>query len=189
MADSAISLFDQWERWLMQEQMIISAAELHGMLSGLLASGQQATGREWLPTLIGLIHDEAELSPRLKTKIERLGQQVRADLECPDLSFEPLLPPDAAPLNDRIIALTEWAQCFLVGFGMNQQNLQKASADLQEALRDLAEIARLAPEAVADEESERSYYEVAEYVRITAIMCFSELGDLPPLVNPNNTIH
>lgn len=190
MADSAASLFDQWERWLAQEQVIISAAELHGMLTGLLASGQRAAGNEWLPVLADLANDGEEFSVPMKGRLDQLGQAIRTDLGCPDLSFQPLLPSDDEPLVDRLVALTEWAQCFLVGFGVNQQNLQKASADLREGIQDLAEIARLSPDTVADEESERSFYEVAEYVRITAIMCFGELGQMPPPAPASNsTIH
>lgn len=190
MADSAASLFDQWERWLGQEQMIISAAELHGMLTGLLASGQRASGNEWLPILADLANDGEEFSPAMKGRLEQLGKTIRADLGCPEISFQTLLPSDDELLADRLVALTEWAQCFLVGFAVNQQNLQKASADLREGIQDLAEIARLAPDAVADEESERSFYEIAEYVRITAIMCFGELGQMPPpKPTANSTIH
>ncbi len=190
MADSAASLFDQWERWLAQEHMIISAAELHGMVTGLLASGQRAAGSEWLPVLADLANDGEDFSVGMKGRIDELGKTIRTDLGCPELSFQPLLPSDDEPIGDRIIALTEWAQCFLVGFGVNQQNLQKASADLREGIQDLAEIAQLSPDAVADEDSERSFYEVAEYVRITAIMCFGELGQMPPpAAASNSTIH
>jgi len=190
MADSAASLFDQWERWLAQEQMVISAAELHGMLTGLLASGQRAAGSEWLPILADLANDGEEFSVAMKGRLEQLGNTIRTDLGCPEITFQTLLPTDDEPLSDRLVALTEWAQCFLVGFGINQQNLQKASKDLREGIQDLAEIARLDPDAVADEESERSFYEVAEYVRITAIMCFGELGQMtPPKPDSNLTIH
>jgi len=190
MAESMAGLFEQWERWLAQEEVILSAAELHGMLTGLLASGQRAAGKDWLPVLADLAHDGNTFSPTFTSQLELLAERIRSDLGCAELSFQPLLPSDDEPIVERLVAVTEWTQCFLVGFGVNQQNLAKASDDLREGIQDMAEIARLEPEAVEDEESERALYGVIEYVRITAIMCFGELGQMPPpQSSTNSTIH
>lgn len=190
MTDSTHHLFDKWSQWLEQENMIISAAELHGMLTGLLASGQQATSGNWLLLVADLANEGTAFSPTMSARLEGLAKEIRSALANEDLSFQPLLPSDDEVLTERLAALTDWAQCFLVGFGVNQQNLKGASEDLREALQDMAEISRLSTEVDSDEDDERAYYEVAEYVRITAIMCFNELGQVPPPQSPNNmTIH
>lgn len=190
MTDSTHRLFDQWSQWLEQENMIISAAELHGMLSGLLASGERGMGNDWLLLVADLANEGTAFSSTMTQRLETLAKEIRTALANEDLSFQPLLPSDDEVLGERLVALTEWAQCFLVGFGVNQQNLKGASEDLREALQDMAEISRLSTEVESDEDDERAYYEVAEYVRITAIMCFNELGQMPPPQTPNNmTIH
>jgi uncharacterized protein YgfB (UPF0149 family) len=43
-------------------------------------------------------------------------------------------------------------------------------------LEDFADIARMEEPMDADEESEKALFEVMEYVKISAILCFSELG-------------
>lgn len=186
MTDAKDRLFDQWSQWLEQEQMIISAAELHGMLTGLLASGERAEG-DWLLMVADLANEGSAFSKPMVERLQLLAKAIRAELASEELLFQPLLPSDDELLTERLLALTEWTQCFLVGFGVNQQNLKSASSDLQEALQDMAEIARLSPEVESGEDDERAYYEVSEYVRITAIMCFNELGQMPPAQTPTNT--
>ena len=64
----------------------------------------------------------------------------------------------------------------MLGFGLEQNDLTKCSEDVKEALEDFAEIARLEEDMLDNEESEKALYEVAEYVRISAMLCFNELG-------------
>ena len=43
-----------------------------------------------------------------------------------------------------------------------------------------------------DEDTEQAYFEISEYVRISALLCFTELGSSPTTVdnkNTDNTIH
>ena len=59
-------------------------------------------------------------------------------------------------------------------------------------ITDFAEIANLSDEMEEDEESEQAYFEISEYVRISALLCFSELGTLPNKPgdkDTNTTIH
>ncbi|MCC5854583.1 MAG: UPF0149 family protein [Idiomarina sp.] len=190
MTDNASRAFEQLTQWLEQEDMIVSAAELHGMLTGLLASGQRAHGGDWLLIVADLANEGNTFSSRMNQQLETLAKEIREGLGCPELSFQPLLPGDEEALTERLSALTEWTQCFLVGFGVNQQNLAKASEDLREAIQDMAEIARLSPDVNAGEDDERAFYEVCEYVRISAIMCFNELGNMPPPASPaSQSIH
>lgn len=190
MAEPVSKLFDTWNQWLEREGMITSAAEMHGMLSGLIASGQNVHEADWLGVVADLANEGQQFTAKMNTRLEELGRTIREDLASAELNFQLLIPGDEEPLADRLAALSEWAQCFLVGFGVNQQNLKAASSELREAIEDLAEISKLSSDIEADEEDERAYYEVAEYVRITAIMCFNELSSVAnPTPPTNNTIH
>ena len=64
----------------------------------------------------------------------------------------------------------------MLGFGLHQQDLMQCSEDVKEALEDFADIARMEEPMEADEESEKALFEVIEYVKVSAILCFSELG-------------
>ncbi len=59
---------------------------------------------------------------------------------------------------------------------MHQQDLMQCSEDVKEALEDFADISRMEEPMDADEESEKALFEVMEYVKISAILCYSELG-------------
>ena len=67
----------------------------------------------------------------------------------------------------------------MLGFGLHQDDLTGCSADVKEGLEDFAEIARMDDEMSETEESEQALFEVMEYVRVTAMLCFNELGKSP----------
>ncbi|MCC5879720.1 MAG: UPF0149 family protein [Idiomarina sp.] len=176
MADSTARAYDALNSELEREDMLLSAAEMHGMVSGIVASGAPLETKEWQALLADLANEGQGFNPAMKRLLSDLNEMICSDLADPELGFQLLLPGDDDPLRERLKALTDWVQSFLVGFGVNQQNLTEASEDLREAIQDMAEIARLSDDVDADEEGERAYYEVTEYVRITAIMCFNELA-------------
>ena len=67
----------------------------------------------------------------------------------------------------------------MLGFGLHQDDLTNCSEDVKEGLEDFAEIARMDEEMTENEESEQALFEVLEYVRVTAMLCFNELGKSP----------
>lgn len=190
MSEASAQTFEQLSRQLHEEQIILSAAEMHGMLAGLVASSAPSKEREWLVIMADLANEGQKFSDSMINTLEVLHQQTIVGLSCSDLSFQLILPSDDDPLSERLQALTEWAQCFLVGFGVNQQNLAAASDDLKEAIQDLAEISKLSTDVASGEDDERAFFEVSEYVRITAIMCFNELSTKPAPAPPtSSTLH
>ncbi|RAJ95402.1 UPF0149 family protein [Aliidiomarina maris] len=190
MADSTARAFDALNQELERENMLLNAAEMHGMVSGLVASAAPLEAQQWLGLLADLANEGQAFSPTMRSLLQDLNSMIASDLADPELSFQLLLPGDEEPLGERLKALTAWVQSFLVGFGVNQQNLAQASEDLREAIQDMAEIARLSDDVDSDEEGERAYYEVTEYVRITAIMCFNELAKVAvPHTAAPTTLH
>ncbi|RUO29101.1 UPF0149 family protein [Aliidiomarina sanyensis] len=190
MSEASSRWFESLARLLAQENIILSAAEMHGMLTGLVASSAPSKDRDWVVVLSDLANEGEKFSPKMMHELESLHTYTVEGLSCPDLSFQLVLPSDDETLEDRVTALAEWAQCFLVGFGIHQQNLAKASDDLKEAIQDMAEIARLSSDVLNSQEDERAFYEVSEYVRVTAIMCFNELSKIQaPIVPGSPTVH
>lgn len=190
MTESTARAYDALNQHLQREDMVLCAAELHGMLTGLIASGAPAESGKWHDVMADLANEGNAFSVGMKSLLRDLSAEIIKELEDPELGFQLLLPGDEEALNERLKALTQWVQSFLAGFGVNQQNLANASADLQEAINDMAEIALLSDDVEADEEGERAFYEVSEYVRISSIMCFNELGQLKSAAAPHNkTLH
>lgn len=177
-SDEATKLqsYDRLTEFFEQQGLLSNGAEVHGILTGMVAGGASLEGEEWLLLMSDLIHEGQSFKPVVKDQLTELGNSICAAMRDPDLGYQLLLPGDHQPLYERLQAMTAWVQSFLVGFGVNQTNLAGLSEDLREAIEDLVEIAKLDLSVDDDEEGERAYFEIVEYLRISAMLCFTELG-------------
>ncbi|MGM0481797.1 MAG: UPF0149 family protein [Pseudomonadota bacterium] len=182
--------YDRLAEMFARYDMTPSAAEVQGMLTGLIATGTPADSDELLTLMTDLAYDGNPMPAELKQLIQQQAEQIQGSLGNSDMDYQPLLPEDQAPLADRLQALAGWVQSFLVGFGVNQANVASASGDLREALDDMVEIAKLEFDVEEGNDAEKAYFEIAEYLRVSAMMCFSELGRHQPQPSENNqTLH
>ena len=168
--------YDSVSNKLSQQGVIVDAAEVHGILCGMLCGGMSLTDQKWLEALSETINQGDAFSDPTQHLLNSLFNQTCQQLLEPEFALNLLLPDDQAPINDRGAALINWVQGFMLGFGLHQQDLMQCSDDVKEALEDFADISRMEEPMDADEESEKALLEVEEYVKISAILCFSELG-------------
>jgi uncharacterized protein len=162
------------QQLLTAARSLADAAEAHGTLAGCLCGAGGYRFEDWLHEIL----PEGRVDPAVAATLHALyAATARALLE-PDLSFEPLLPSDAQPLDARTAALAEWCQGFLYGLGAG--NIPGAShlpGDAGEIVRDLAEITRAGVDAEQGEESnESAYAELVEFVRVGVQLLFEELA-------------
>ncbi|MEA3589029.1 UPF0149 family protein [Pseudidiomarina sp. 1APP75-27a] len=174
--ETSSQAYDRLTEFFERHGLLSSAAEIHGLLTGMVAGGASLEGDEWLLLLSDLINEGQSFPPEVRERLSLMAADLGASLRDPDLGFQLMLPGDHEPLHERLQALTAWVQSFLVGFGVNQTNLAGLSADLREAIDDMVEIAKLDIAVDDDEEAERAYFEIMEYLRISAMLCFNELG-------------
>ncbi|MDF2179456.1 UPF0149 family protein [Aliiglaciecola sp. CAU 1673] len=183
-------IYDDLCSLLMAQTIASDAAELQGMMVGMLAGGMPPESKEWLSALADFINQGEPLSDAVKQSLNDLFQGTLKQLQSNDFSLALCLPDDAAPINDRGQALLNWVQGFMLGFGLFQSDLRSCSDDVREALEDFAEISRMEEEMNEDEESEQALYEVLEYVRVSSMLCFNELGKRADgQINPPKTLH
>ncbi|AQS39935.1 hypothetical protein Sps_04853 [Shewanella psychrophila] len=165
--------------------------EVHGALTGIICGGVEQAKGAWSKPLLELMNDGQSLPDPLSLLIEELYQDTIARVSDIDFGFSPMLPEEEEPLSNRVEALTLWVQSFLTGIAMVQPKIDKASADVQEVIKDLADIALVEFDVVEDEESEAAYMELMEFTKLAALLCYSEFG--PDLTDPNqkeaNVIH
>lgn len=164
--------------------------EVHGALVGLICGGVHEHSEGFLQPLAELMNDGHSLPVPLKHLVTDMYHDIVQRLADTDFGFTPLLPEEEEPLATRVEALSLWVQSFLTGLAVIQPKLNHGSAQLREVIQDLAEIARVELDVVDDEESEAAYAEIFEFVRVAAILCFSEFGptiDEPK--DPDSTIH
>jgi yecA family protein len=161
---------------LQQHNIIVSASEVQGILCGMLAGGMNIDDQEWIQALSDFINQGEPMAPQAQKGIEQMFDKACQELIEADFALEMCLPDDDTSINERGEALVNWVHGFLLGFGLHQDDLTKCSAEAKEALEDFSQIAKLDEKMEESEESEQAFFEVIEYVRISTMLCFNELG-------------
>lgn len=158
---------------------ICSAAELQGMYCGLLAGGQSWDEDQWFEharEFTDLSHFDA--SDEQKAVLLFLYESSRDALLNDDFSFQPLLPADECPVEDRARELGAWCRGFLHGFGASGVTKDtKLSAEVAEVLRDMAQICS-AVRSVEEEENDTDadLLELIEYLRAGVLTIYGEMN-------------
>lgn len=156
----------------------VVAAEGHGCLCGALCTTDDYTLERWLEELIALEGEEGETEIPLDAPLRLLFADTVRALRGDEMEFEPLLPDDDEPLEQRATALAQWCQGFLYGFGTGTPvRPDDLKGQIEEILRDLSHIARAAVDVgAAGEEEEASYAEIVEYLRVGVQLIHDELA-------------
>lgn len=171
--------YDQWATQLDQAFVMASAAELHGLICGLLSAGVKNNAEQLLPVLYDFLNDGQALPVAVKQQVMQLADETAEQLGQSDFSFGLLLPCDDDSLTERLEAMIEWVQAFLVGFAIQQTDLSLVSADVREAIEQLTEVTKIDIYTTSDgsaEENEEAYFLVIEHIRLMAFTCYSEVG-------------
>lgn len=161
---------------LTQANIIVDAAEVHGILCGMLAGGMNLDDKNWIAALADVVNQGDGFTLNAEQGIIAMFNQICQELVESDFALNLCLPDDDQPINARGVALVNWVQGFLLGFGLHQNDLTKCSEDTKEALEDFSQIAKLDEDMEESEESEQALTEVLEYVRVSTMLCFNELG-------------
>jgi uncharacterized protein len=149
----------------------VSAAESHGMATGILCINGRAEIEFWLREIQ---QDGDEFNADDQIALENLFEDTRGLLVSDEFTFEPLLPDESASFDEQVEALRRWSQGFLYGLGTTSA-LTDWPIEAQEVLKDIAEFTKLESNA-EDEESENDLMELTEYLRAAVIFLQSELN-------------
>ena len=153
----------------------VSPAELQGLLLGRCCAGAGFAGPGWLEEAQDLF--DSEIPSSLHAALLGLQEMVKAELIAQSsVSLTLLLPNDDDPLAERTIAVGQWAQGFLSGFGGNIGNTE-LSKDVREILEDLISIAQIQADEEEDEDGEVAYMEINEYLRVAPLYIFTECAN------------
>ncbi|MEY8200253.1 MAG: UPF0149 family protein [Colwellia sp.] len=177
---------------LTSENVQTHASEIHGVLAGLVCAGFAFEDQGYLVMLTDLFNNNEAFPTPVKTCFKQMFSELWENIIDDAYTFQPMLPDDDDTLVERGHALGAWVQGFNLGFGLQQKDSPVTSNEIKEILVDFAEIANLSDEMEEDEDTEQAYFEISEYVRISALLCFTELGASPAtsnnLNNPVNKI-
>ena len=171
--------FPTLQALLTSEDVQSHASEFHGVLTGLVCAGFAFEDQGYLAMLSDLFNEGDGFPATVKITLKQMYSELWASILDDSYSFNLLLPDDDDTMAERGKALSMWVQGFNLGFGLQQKNSPVVSDEVKEVLTDFGEIANLSDEMDEDEDTEQAYFEISEYVRISALLCFSELATPP----------
>lgn len=146
-----------------------SPAELHGGLCGWLAAGG-ADARDWPAHVLA---DDSLPEPAPDDALDRLRSASVAQLGDASFGFELLLPSGQGQVAERAAAMFDWCRAFLGGFGLAVGD-KPLSAEGEEALGDIGNLAAARIEDVDPEGDEESLTEIEEYLRMAVLLLHAD---------------
>jgi uncharacterized protein YgfB (UPF0149 family) len=169
--------FRELDRLLADADSEVDAAEAHGCLVGALCAAPAYRVGDWIDEIFQA-SDAARLDHASRGALEALHAETVQALGGGEMSFEPLLPDDDAPLAARVNALAFWCAGFLYGLGVGQlPSLEEVPGEVGEVLRDFADVSRAAlDESEPEEASEEAYAELVEFVRAGVQLAYEDLA-------------
>jgi hypothetical protein len=185
---TASRTFDELQDALVRSRSLADAAEAHGTLVGSLCASSCSLS-DWLAEIL----PEGRAVAAAEDSLRAVFESTAGALVGGQLSFEPLLPADDAPLGDRALALGEWCQGFLYGLGTGVAvpDAAQLPGDAAEVLRDMTEITHVDVDPADDpESSEAAYAELVEFVRVGVQLLYDQLEQLrEPRSEHPGTLH
>ena len=170
--------YAQIQRVLAGERSLTDAAEAHGTLAGCLCAAASYRFEDWLLEIL----PAGRAQPHAMSALEALYESTAGALAAPDVTFQPLLPEDAEPLDERTGALAAWCQGYLYGLGSGAgatQDVVDLPGEVGTVVSDLMAISHAAVDPGQGEEAnEAAYAELVEFVRVGVQVVFEELAPL-----------
>ncbi|MDE9552366.1 YecA/YgfB family protein [Xenorhabdus bovienii] len=166
--------YQSFDEILHQQSVALTAAEMHGLISGLLCGGNHDSS--WQTLMHDLTNDGLAFSQVLAQPIRELYETTFESLDDSDFVFNLLLPDDEAGVFDCADALAGWVNHFLLGLGVANPKLTEKQ-EIQEVVTDLRNIGMLGYDEDEDqEELSQALEEVLEYVRVAVQLCYIALA-------------
>lgn len=161
-----------WILALAAEPEPTHVAETHAVVIGLLCA-KPSQGSDELARHLAALQIGDWTSDQIQVQLGPALAVLRTELDSAEMRFQPLLPSEDRPLDERTRCLAHWCSGFLTGFGAGQPAI--GSEDAREALQLLEQIGRAITDADADQEAEETaYVELVEFVRIAVLLLREE---------------
>jgi uncharacterized protein YgfB (UPF0149 family) len=157
---------------VIQSDAGLSAAEAHGMATGMLCVNEHIESVQWLGELL---HDVAAVTDKDKALLVRLFEETRRLLASEEFEFDLFLPDEEVSLSEQVEALKNWCRGFLFGAGAGSV-VSNWPDEAREILKDFTEFTRLDTEAEG-EEDENALMEITEYLRSAVLLLRAELSN------------
>lgn len=161
----------------------MSVSECHGVLCGMASCDRALEGGEWAGRMLSGDLDEAvasgaevDIDEADKATLKALFDDTVRQMNDSEMSFQLLLPDEDEALEERTAALADWCDGYLYGLSLGGiKDFEGCSEEVQEFCGDLVEISQISYEDSDEGENEKAFFEIAEYVRMGALMVYEDL--------------
>ncbi len=179
------------EAALGQVETEMRAVECHGALIGFICSKGEVEKKAWLDFIAPGLNSADLLAREALESFGLLFEEAYKELSDSTLDFQPLLPDDEVPVEERIGALAQWAQGFLLGMSAGGiRDIESLDGDSGEIIRDFVDICRADTyDLEGGEEDEVAYNELLEYVRTGVLLINEELHPSKAPPRDDVTLH
>jgi len=160
--------FDDLQIELTKAKSTFGPAETHGLICGALC--RLSHDNQWIDWVRGTTHSSA-----LDAQLQMLFASTEQQMQDFAFEFQLLLPDDEIDINVRAEALGLWCQGFLTGLSSDDAESFADNPEMVDALKDIVEISQVSYEDIpGNEDDETAYFELAEYIRLVALMVYQE---------------
>ncbi|MFV0448447.1 MAG: YecA family protein [Vibrio sp.] len=191
MSDITFPTYDMLSGELKSASLGVNPAELHGLLTGMLAGGLSLKDDSWQPLIFDYTNDGMGWPVKTLELAKQLLAATNAELTDTSMELNLILPigDGAEALFDFADGVADWVNHFISGLGLVGAAINKTSSDAKEALEDLEEITKLGIDEDDDlEEQAQLLEQVLEHVKACVLLLHAELG-IKPEQDRAPTIH
>ena len=169
---TAVFDFDELANHLLEQGLESSPSEIHGCLTGLLASGAPVEAELALVALADVLH--LTVHGELASQSMELFAVTASALQDEEFDFHLLLPDDETAIAQRAESLALWCAGFLGGYAQGTAASGRAKGvvgkDCEEILQDIEAFSQAEADSdVAEDEAEEAYFEIVEYLRFAVL--------------------
>lgn len=166
--------YETLDKLLQQHSIALTAAEIHGLITGLICGGSHDHG--WQTLVHDLANDGLAFPQAIAQPLRELFDATFEALDDSEFTFAMLFPSEDSSIFDQADALAGWVNHFLLGIGVAQPKLTDKK-EISEIITDLRNIGMLGYDEDEDqEELEQALEEVVEYVRVAVQLCYIALA-------------
>jgi yecA family protein len=175
------ALYEEIQQKLASANASIEAAEVHGVLCGLAATGQDLP-YDWFDELFDQAEPGDVLADEAKSIVRELFNFASDQVASDNVSIQLLLPTDDVSLPLRARAMSEWSQGFLYGVGLSGELVTLLGEEARECLEDITELTRLDLNAIGEmddqQEEEQALMELTEFLRVAILLVHEDIKSL-----------
>ena len=182
-SNNIIISYEDLQNTLDDGQLLITAAEIHGLLMGFYSAGLSHDDTAWKQQITKHLKESPSMKQFIDQHFTAVNNALCKMINAEIFGLQLLLPDDNSTTVARGEALGYWCQGFILGYHQVTELKDGSDVDLDDALSDIEEISNIDLDSIGkSEEDEKSLFQLTEHIKVSAQLIHS-------IVNENNGLN